>query len=225
MAWTNTFIDVKNRVAMVMGDCGATGGASGIACYDKFAEAEYEIAINFAIELVKESYLLPCTGDLTWIGDTYDYAPPTGMVYLYEVRGRRGATNVEGSKDRTPEVYEVEYPMDWISVQRTAAAPPVLKIHFDEESIKARNLNVTDLVLRCQGHKYQDPLVDSTDVLYVNWAIIVLLAKTFLNLGGSSRDWNDMLKHLRAWQATLQEASLYASDDFEVPGGIWLDQA
>lgn len=221
MAWTNTLADIRTRTAMVMGDC----NASGVGQYDKFSLAEYDNAINFAIELVKESYLLPCTGDITWVGDTYNYAPPTGMVYLYEIRARRGATNIEGSTTRTPAIYEVEYPMDWISVQRTAATVPVLQIHFDEESIKARRLNVTDLILRCQGHKYQDPLVEATDVLYINWSIIVLFAKTFLNLGGSSRDWNDMMKHLRAWQATLQEASLYASDDFEVPGGIWLSQA
>jgi len=205
---------------MAMGDTDASGAAQ----YDKFAGAEYEAAINAAVELVRESYLIPLTGGITWVGDTFNYTTPTGMVAIHTIRARRGADNVSGSTSRTPEVYEVIYPLDWVTVQYTALNAP--QIHFDEESIKARNLNVTDLVLRVEGYQYQPAgaFTGATDYLFINWAVILLLAKAWLHLTGSGRDWNDMMKHLRQWQATVQEASAYASEDFERPDTLWLDQ-
>jgi hypothetical protein len=196
--------------------------ASGVASYAKFAEAEYETAINAAVELVRENYLLPLTGAITWVGDQYNYAPPTSMIAMHTVRARRGADNLSVSTSRTPEVYEVVYPMDWISVQYTRAN--VLQIHFDEESIKARGYNVADLELLVEGYQYQDALSAGADNLYINWAVILLLAKAWMHLTGSNRDWNDMMKHLRQWQATVQEANAYASEDFEMPGTLWLTQ-
>lgn len=196
--------------------------ASGVAQNDKFAETEYEDAINAAIELVKENYLLPAVGTITWVEDTFNYAPPTGMIALHTIRGRRGADNISASVTRTPESYEVLISLDIVSVQRDTDG--TLKIHFDEESIKARNFNVDNWVLRVDGYKYQAQLAAAGDSLEINYSVVLLLAKAWLHLTGSSRDWNDMMKHLRQWQAVLAEVSARETEDFEQPDTLWLDR-
>jgi hypothetical protein len=50
------------------------------------------------------------------------------------------------------------------------------------------------------------------------------LAKTFLSLGGGSRDWNDMMKYMRQWQAAFTEASAFMDTDQVHPDTLWLDQ-
>lgn len=215
-----TQANLKTRIAQLMGDA----NPSGVANYKKWSEAEYGNAIKFAIDLVKEDYLLPCTGAITWVADTYNYAPPTGgtpasdMVYLYEIRARRGVSNVDASVDRTPEVYEVEYPLDWISVQRDTDG--TLKLHFDEASIQQRGFNIADLVLRVQGYRYQHEDAD----VEIPWSVISLLAKQYLHLSAAGRDANDMMKNLRQWQAAAQEYQANKAENFEIPGGLWLDQ-
>ena len=215
---STTHADLKTRLAQMVGDA----NPSGAALYSKWSEAEYSVAINFAVNLIREDYLLPCTGDITWVEDTFNYAPPTGgtpaseMVYLYEIRARRGVTNTEGGVARTPEVYEVEYPLDWVSVQRDA--DNTLKIHFDENSIKGRGLNVSDLVLRVQGYRYQG---EDQDV-EIPWSVVALIAKQFLHLSGEGRDPNAMMKNLRQWQAAAQMYHGNRAGDIEVPGGFWL---
>jgi hypothetical protein len=210
---------MKTRLSQAVGDA----DASGVAAYSKWSAAEYLTALNYAIDLVKENYLLPLTGGITWVENTFNYAPPTGMVYLYELRARRGASNAWPSVTRTPEVYEVEVPLDWVSIQRKA--DNTLEIHFDEEEIKRRGFNQTGLVLRVQGYKYQAELSADADILDVPWSIVLLLAKMFLHMSGMGRDHAQLMKHLQQWRAAAQDVSMHGREDYEIPGGIWLDQA
>lgn len=195
----------------------------GASANSKWSDAELASAINFAIDLIKEEYLLPLTGAITWTEDTFNYAPPTGMVALYEIRARRSADNVSPSVDRTPAVYEVEVPMDWVSVQRDT--DNTLKLHFDEEEIKRRNFNQTGLVLRVQGYKYQAEVSGASDAIDIPWSIVVLLAKAFLHMGGGGRDHAQMMKHLQQWREALNTAAMGRAEDIEMPGTIWLNQA
>lgn len=215
---SKTFLQTQQLLARAMGDA----ASDGTAAYAKWSQQEYKDAINFATQLLRERYLIPTGADLSWVTDTYDYAVPGSLVYLYSMRAESNSGISMVGPVAGSGLFEYEVGLDVVSVEYSSAG--VLQLHFDKNEVFRQNLNQSGLKIRCEGYKYQAEMTADADVLYVNWPAILLLAKQYLHLAAAGRDPNDLMKHLRQWQAVAAEIAANPDDDYERPGGIWLDK-
>lgn len=144
--------------------CDAT---SYIELHRIFSEDDYRKAINLAIEALAGEYLVDIIDDttITLVADTYEYALPTSMLYLYKVTTEHDAA---GDIFYDEDVID---PRDWSIIK---AYPPKLKLRKNYYSITA------DKDLRLEGQGTQ-PIVDGdTDVIYLPTDWVVQKAITFL---------------------------------------------
>jgi len=144
--------------------CDAT---SYIELHHIFSTDEYNKAINLGIEAMAGKYLIDIIDDtsITLVADTYEYALPTSLLYLYRV-----TTEDEVAGDEFFESGIVD-PRDY-SIMK--AYPPTLKLRKNYYSITAGK----DLRLEGQGSQ---PIVDDdTDVISLPPDWLVQKAITFL---------------------------------------------
>lgn len=132
-----------------------------------FFAGEYLKAINLGIEAIAGKYLIEIKDEttITLVADTYEYALPTSMLYLYRV-----ITEDEADSDDYFNADIID-PRFWSIIK---SYPPTLKLDKRYYSVTA------DLDLRLEGQGTQ-PLVDSDDdVIYLppKW----LVAEAILNL-------------------------------------------
>ncbi len=215
---SKTFLQTQQMLARAMGDA----DSAGTAAYAKWSQQEYKDAINFATQLLRERYLIPTGVDLTWSSDVYDYAVPGSLVYLYSMRAESNSNLWAYSPQAGSALFEYTIGLEVVSVEYSSAG--VLQLHFDKNEVARQNLNQNNLKIRLEGYKYQAEMTADADVLYVNWPPVLLLAKQYLHLSAAGRDANDLMKHLRQWQAVAAQIAANADDDYERPGGIWLDK-
>lgn len=215
---TKTFTQLKTQLAQMMGDADSAGAAANV----KFSLTEYGNAINFAIETLRERFLIPTAANLTWVSDQYDYDVPGSLVYLLEAyaEAQTGVNNF-GPAAGTG-LFEYTIPLGILSIKRTSAG--ALKIHFDKNSVARHFLNQNGLLIRMQGYMYQAALSSDSDVCTINYPNVLLLAKQYLHLSAEGRDAASLMKHLRQWQAVGAQLANQPDDDYEAPGGIWLDK-
>jgi hypothetical protein len=212
-----TFSTAKTRLAQVMGDA----NASGVALHAQWSETEYEVAINFAINLIRERHLLPATAELTWTSGTYEYDVPGGLVYLTEALAESNTPFMGYSSPSVGTgVFQYLVSNEIISSRRKTDGTPA--IVFDKSEADRHGLNKASLKIRLYGYKYQAELSAGSDELELDWSQVILVAKQYLHLSGAGRDPSDLMKHLRQWQAVGNQIGGNASDDIEAPGGIWL---
>lgn len=145
----------------------AIGSTSQFELHDKFTESEYRMAINLSIENLAGKYLVDLIDDttITLEADTYEYALPLSMIYLYRV--------ITEDKAGSDEFFEsgVVDPRDY-SIMK--AYPPTLKLYKGYYSIVAGK----DLRLEGQGTQ---PIVSAdTDVINLPPDWVVQKAITFL---------------------------------------------
>ncbi len=196
--------------------------SSGTAAYAKWSQQEYKDAINFASMLLRERYLIPTGADLTWVTDTYVYDVPDALIYLYSMRAESNSNLWANAPQAGSALFEYTVSLDVVSTEYSSTG--VLHLHFDKNEVARQNLNQSGLKIRCEGYRYQAEMSADADVLYINWPAVVLLAKQYLHLSAAGRDANDLMKHLRQWQAVAAQIAANADDDYERPGGIWLDK-
>lgn len=195
--------------------------SAGVASFAKWSEDEYEDAINFACDLLRERFLLPHVEELTWTEGTYDYSPDT-LVYVYEILAESATSRGSFSPAVGTDLFEYLVPLDLVSVRRTTA--DAAKLHFDKESVLAHNLNQTSLKLHLFGYEYQAELSSDNDSLRIPWSSVLPLAKVYMHLAGSGRDPNEVMKHSRQIRETRESVLALNDEDIEVPGGIWIDK-
>ena len=201
-----------------MGDA----GSDGTAAFAQWSTQEYTDAINFASQLMHDRMLIPTAADLEWVADQYDYTVPGNLVYLCEAWAEANTgigvyQPVAGSG-----LFEYEVGLDIISVKR--ANDGTLMLHFDKAEVFRQYLNQDGMLIRLQGYMYQAELTNGSDVLYLNWPNVLLLAKQYLHLSAIGRDPNDIARHLRQWQAVAAQIASNNDEDYEKPGGMWLDK-
>ena len=144
--------------------CDAT---SYIELHRIFTTDEYNKAINLAIEALAGKYLVDIIDDttITLATDTYEYALPTSMLYLYKV-----TTEDKVAGDIFYEKDEID-PRDW-SIMKSY--PPQLKLRYGYYSITAGK------DLRLEGQGTQPTVSANTDVIYLPPDWVVQKAITFL---------------------------------------------
>ena len=142
-----------------------------------FTEAEYRRAINMAIEAMANRYLVEIIDDttITLSADTYEYALPTSLLYLYRVTTE---DDVDGDVFSENNVVD---PRDWSIVK---AYPPQLKLHKDRYGVTASK------DLRLEGQGTQALVTGDTDVIYLptDW----IVAEAILNLPSSKVQSNKL---------------------------------
>ena len=144
--------------------CDAT---SYIELHRIFTTDEYNKAINLAIEALAGKYLVDIIDDttITLVADTYEYALPTSMLYLYRV-----TTEDKVAGDIFYEKDEID-PRDW-SIMKSY--PPQLKLRYGYYSITAGK------DLRLEGQGTQPTVSADTDIIYLPPDWLVQKAITFL---------------------------------------------
>jgi hypothetical protein len=143
--------------------CDAT---SYVEIHRIFREHEYRKAINLAIESIAGNYLIEIIDDTTTlVADTYEYALPLSMLYLYRVTTEH---EVDGDAFYESDVID---PRDWSIIK---AYPPYLKLDKDLYYITA------DKDLRLEGQAAQDIVDDDTDVINLPPDWLIQKAITFL---------------------------------------------
>lgn len=214
---TKTFTQLQTQLSQMMGDADSTGTALN----SKFSSTEIQNAINFAIELIRERFLQPFVATVTWVQDTYDYAPGS-LVYITEAFAEAATDGYGQTVSVGTGLFEYQVPIEMISVKRSSSA--TLQIHFDKNLVSRHNLNQANLKVRLYGYKYQDALSAGSDVCNINYPPVLLLAKEYLHLSAEGRDAASLMKHMRQLQATMTVMGALPDEDIETPGGIWLDK-
>ncbi len=135
--------------------------------HNKFSADEYLKAINLGIEAMAGKYLIDIKDEstITLSADTYEYALPLSMLYLYRII----TEDVVASDDYFNEdIIDPEY---WSIIKSYA---PKLKLDKRYYSI------VAGKDLRLEGQGAQPKVDDDTDVIYLppDW----LIAEAILNL-------------------------------------------
>ena len=144
--------------------CDAT---SYIELHRIFTTDEYNKAINLAIEALAGKYLVDIIDDttITLAADTYEYALPTSMLYLYKV-----TTEDEVDNNTFYESAEID-PRDWSIIK---SYPPKLKLHESYYSITAGK------DLRLEGQGSQATVNTDASLIYLPPDWLVQKAITFL---------------------------------------------
>lgn len=132
-----------------------------------FTEDDYRKAINLAIEHLAGKYLVEVKDEttITLVADTYEYALPLTMLYLYKVMTEDEAA---GGVFKERDVID---PRDYSIIK---SYPPKLKLHEERYSITA------DKDLRLEGQGAQAIVDDDTDIIYLPPGWVVQKAITFL---------------------------------------------
>ena len=144
--------------------CDAT---SYVELHRIFSTDEYNKAINLAIESLAGKYLLELIDDttITLVADTYEYALPISMLYLYRV-----TTEDEVAGDVFLESGVIDNRI-WDVIK---AYPPYLKLNKSYYSITAGK------DLRLEGQGTQALADDDTDVISLPTGWLIQKAITFL---------------------------------------------
>lgn len=201
----------------------ADADSSGNALNAQWSALEYTDALNFAIGFLHSRMLIPTAADLTWVQDQFDYTVPGNLVYLSDIWAESNAALFSPVYPAVGSgLFEYTISLDVVSVKRDSTG--ALMLHFDKQEVARQFLNQAGLKVRLSGYMYQQELVNGTDILYLNWPEVLLLAKQYMHLTAAGRDPNDLMRHLRQWQAVGTQISANIDDSYEKPGGIWLDK-
>lgn len=210
---------LEAQLARLMGDAASDGTPS----FAKWSITEYRDALDFAIQSCRKDFLIPYAGTITWSADDYDYPlPDADLVYVHTIRAESGTSvgtqfPVVGSG-----LYEYWVPMEIVTPQRIGLGS--MGIHFDKNEVSRHNLNQASLKFLVEGYKYQPLLTASADECRIPFDYLLLQAKNYMHLSAVGRDPNDLMKHMRQWQAVVTEITSHDEEEIiEVPGGIWLD--
>jgi len=135
-----------------------------------FTEDEYRRAINMAIESIAGKYLIDLKDETTimLVADTYEYALPLTMLYLYRVITE---------KEKDGGVFDDEGEIDPRDYSIIKSYPPKLKLHEDRYSISAGK------DLRLEGQGTQAKVTADIDVIYLPPEWVIQKAITMLPKG------------------------------------------
>ncbi len=207
----------KSELAIALGDARVDGSpvyTQGSAF--KWAEPAYNAAINFAVEMTREMFMIPMTATSPAWADgasLADIVPPATMVYVNDLVQE---IVVSGG------LYERVIPKRWITINRNTSGSPI--IHLDTTEAKRHGILASARVL-FRGYKYQTlPTGDGSTISIPNAALLPY-AKTWMMGAVSSRDPGDLLRSGRGEQIAMQQAKIFVEDNlatFPEDGGLWL---
>lgn len=210
---------LESELARMCGDA----SSAGVPAFAKWSILEYRDALNFGIKSLRKKFLLPYGGTVSWVLDTYNYAlPDADLVYVHTIRAEASSNAYASNPVVGSGLYEFWVPIDIVTPQRLTTGS--MNIHFDKASARRYNLNQTALKLLVEGYKYQPLLAASADECNIDYPSVLLYAKQYMHISAAGRDPNDLMKHMRQWQALVAQITNHDDEEIiEVPGGIWLD--
>ena len=216
---TKTRSELETQLARMMGDA----SSAGVPAFAKWGLDEYRDAINFGIKTLRKKFLIPYGGTITWTVDTFNYSlPDANLAYIHTIRSESGTPLGSSSPVVGTGMYEYWVPMEIVTPQRLTAGS--MNLHFDKNEARRHNLNQDTLKLLVEGYTFQPLLTASADECKIDFASLLLTAKQYLHISGAGRDPNDLMKHMRQWQAVVADIANYDDEEIiEVPGGIWVD--
>lgn len=216
---TRTRSQLETELAAMMGDA----DSSGTPAFAKWSVVEYRASINFAIKSLRKKFPIPYGGLITWATDTYNYAlPDADLAYIHTIRAEANSQFAGQGAVAGTGLYEFWVPMDIVTPQRLTSGS--MNLHFDKNEVSRHYLNQNALKLLVEGYTFQPLLTASADECKIDYPSILLYGKQYLHISAAGRDPNDLMKHMRQWQAIAAQVLNHDDEEIiEVPGGIWLD--
>lgn len=219
MANSRTRSQLEAELARKMGDAANDGTPN----YARWAITEYRDAINSSIEMLRKKYMERTSVLLTITTGTYDYAI-SGIDYISEIKAESTGNVYGHGPSAGTGLYEYIVPLDLVTFTRDPSTPTVPLIHFDKADWQRQSLNVTGLKARAVGYKHPALLTASADTCIIPYPTLLDVAKGYLHMSAAGRDNNDLMKHLRQWQAVQQQiARMDDQEIIETPGGVWVE--
>lgn len=225
--------ELKGILANQVGDALTTGSPAYLqGSGNKWSESNYNQAISFATELVREMFLIPVHAQTTWPTNlsVYDIsiAGPSlaNIVYIYELLKETASGSGQ---------FEKVIPLDLVTLKRTGSGHPFL--HVDQAASAQIGVPESGAAVLVKGYMYPITLtlgaitgslggLDSLEVS-VNVAAITLAAKMFLHQSGISRDPAELIKNMRQLEQTRALVEQFSRDVGTQPidNGIWVNDA
>lgn len=219
MANSRTRSQLEAELARRMGDAANDGTPN----YARWSITEYRDGINSAIEMLRKKYMERTVVQLTITSGTYDYAI-SGIDYISEIKAESNSARYAHQPSAGTGLYEYIVPLDIVTFTRDPAVPTVPLIHFDKNEMSRQFLNQSNLKMRAVGYKHPALLTLSGDTCVIPFPTVLDVAKAYLHLNGAGRDNNDLMKHLRQWEAIQREIARFDDQEIiETPGGMWVE--
>lgn len=224
MANSRTRSQLETELARRMGDAASTG----VPNYARWSIDEYRDGINAGIELLRKKYMERTSALITITSGTYDYqisgTLDDGLAYLSEIKAEANSNAYAHGPAVGTDLYEYWVPMDLVTFTRNPSTPSDVLLHLDKNEMSRHNLNQTGLKMRLIGYKHPSLLTASADTCIIPFPVLLNVAKSYLHTSASGRDNNDLMKHMRNWQAMQQEIQKWDDQEIiESPGGLWVE--
>lgn len=221
MANSRTRSQLETELARKCGDA----SSAGVPAFAKWSIDEYRDALNAGIEVLRKKYMERTSVLLTITDGTYDYdingTLDDSIVYISEAKAE---SNGLGTPSAGTGLYEYVVPLDIVSFTRDPSTPTNTLLHLDKQSAIQQRLNQTNLKIRLIGYKHPALLTASGDTCIITYPVLLNYAKAYLHTSGAGRDNNDLMKHMRQWQAMQTEIARYDDQEIiETPGGVWVE--
>jgi len=221
MANSRTRSQLETELARRVGDA----SSAGVPAFARWGIDEYRDSINASIEVLRKKHMERTAVLVTITSGTYDYdITDSDLAYLSEAKAEANGNLYAHGPSVGSGLYEFIVPLDIVTFTRDPSTPTNVLLHFDKNSMSRHNLNQTGLKMRLIGYRHPPLLTASADTCVIPYPVLLNVAKAYLHTSATGRDNNDLMKHMRQWQAMQQEIARYDDQEIiESPGGLWVE--